>query len=430
MTARLAARVAAAAASVLALGAAPAAAHAIYDITPDLGTPVVQTTAPLSAAVSPFARAARGPTAHIASLAYEGGQVLHSNRTHAIFWEPAGAGLSYPDGYAATVDQFFQNVAYDSHLPTNTYSLSGQYADSTGPAQYASSWAGPVLATDPLPHTTCTEPLVDGPGWSLCIDDEQIQAEIEHVIAADHLKTGPNDIYFLVMPPGLGACQTSGPADCALGGKTAGSFCGYHSVTDNSRFLYAVIPYNAQPGHCQSTNPRPNDNPADPTLSTVSHEQIETITDPYGDAWVNTNGDEAADICITTYGPSLGGSGTSAYNEVIHGGHYYLQAIYSNWDRDCEPRATPDEVAIHLANRALAGTPLPLAAVATPAHGAITAYRWTIGAGDTARGAQPRHAVVSRPGRYLVSVRTTDSAGLWAFAHRAITVARSAIKRR
>jgi hypothetical protein len=250
------------------------------------------------------------------------------------------------------------------------------------------------------------------------------------VIASDHLRTGPNDIYFLVMPPGLGACETSGPADCALGGKTSGSFCGYHSVTDNSRYLYDVIPYNAQPGHCQSTNPRPNDNPVDPTLSTISHEQIETITDPYGDAWVNNNGDEAADICITTYGPNLGGSGTGAYNEVIHGDHYYLQAIYSNWDHACEPRATPDKVTIQLTGKALAGTPLPLFADATPAHGKITSYLWTLGAHAGAQGTQPAHAVLDRPGRYQVTVRTSDTAGLWAFAKRTITVTRTRVKRR
>jgi hypothetical protein len=426
-------------AAALALAAAPAQAHTIYDLTPDVSGTVTRATQALSPGQSPFAgaaqtvqaaratpgaRAASGP-AQTASLGYEGGQVLHTNRTHAIFWEPAGSGLAYPEGYTAIVAQFFQNVAADSHLPTNTYGLTGQYTDASGPAVYDSTWGGEVLATDPLPNNTCAEPLGNGPGWSVCIDDEQMQSEIEHVIAADHLKTGPNDIYFLIMPPGLGACESGGPADCALGGKTAGSFCGYHSVTDNSRFLYAVIPYNAQPGHCQSTNPRPNGNPVDPTLSTISHEQIETITDPYGDAWVNPNGDEAADICITTYGPALGGSGSSAYNEVIHGGHYYLQAIYSNWDHACEPRTPPDHVAIHLTGAAIAGKQLPLLADATAMHGRITSYQWTLGARGAARGAQP-DAVLTRPGRYLLTVRSTDSAGLWAFAHRMISVGRAA----
>ena len=51
--------------------------------------------------------------------------------------------------------------------------------------------------------------------------------------------------------------------------------------------LYAVIPYNAVPGHCQSDNPRPNSSTADPALSTLSHEHIETVTDPDGDAWTD-----------------------------------------------------------------------------------------------------------------------------------------------
>ena len=61
-------------------------------------------------------------------------------------------------------------------------------------------------------------------------------------------------------------------------------FCGYHTVS-SSDTLYAVIPYNAVNGHCQSGNPRPNASTADPALSTISHELAETVTDPYGNAW-------------------------------------------------------------------------------------------------------------------------------------------------
>ncbi len=33
-------------------------------------------------------------------LPYNGGPVLHSNRTHPIFWEPAGSGLTFDPGYS------------------------------------------------------------------------------------------------------------------------------------------------------------------------------------------------------------------------------------------------------------------------------------------------------------------------------------------
>ena len=86
------------------------------------------------------------PLAHAANLPYGGGPVLHSNRTHVIFWQPAGSGLSYEAGYMSTIDTFLADVAADSHKPTNPYGLSGQYTDSRGPAAYNSSFAGAIRA--------------------------------------------------------------------------------------------------------------------------------------------------------------------------------------------------------------------------------------------------------------------------------------------
>src|SRR2546430_1921465 len=74
--------------------------------------------------------------AHMASrhanLPYGGGPVLHSNRTHAIFWQPAGSGLAFEPGYQSLIESFLGDVAADSHRTTNVYSLSGQYTDDAG----------------------------------------------------------------------------------------------------------------------------------------------------------------------------------------------------------------------------------------------------------------------------------------------------------
>jgi hypothetical protein len=413
MSTRAVAFIAAATALAILASAGSAFAASLYGVTPDVGAGPA-----LSAAASPFATIAASP-----DLPYNGGQVLHSNRTHAIFWEPAGSGLSFPPGYEALVEQFLTGVATDSHLPTNVYSLSGQYTDSSGSAVYASTFAGPVVATDPLPAGSCTEPLVTGPGWTACVSDQQLQTELEHVVSTNDLPHGPNDIYFVITPPGLGSCEASGPSNCALGGSKSGSYCGYHSVSNQRQLLYAVIPYNAVHGHCQSGNPRPNANPADPALSTISHEQSEIITDPYGDAWVRASGDEGGDICIRRYGPTLGGTGAAAWNQVIAGGHYYLQAEWSNWDHACEAQAQPDSLSFSLASRPRAGHPIQFVAHAVAAHGRITSYAWSFGLHDTARGAKPR-PVLTKPGAYAVTLRSTDSAGLWAFARRTIAVTR------
>ena len=90
--------------------------------------------------------------------------MLHSNRTHVIFWEPAGSGLSFDPGYESLIETFLIDVAADSHRTTNVYGLSGQYRDSDGPAAYDSTYGGAVLANDPLPPNGCTEPPTGPPG--------------------------------------------------------------------------------------------------------------------------------------------------------------------------------------------------------------------------------------------------------------------------
>ncbi len=201
------------------------------------------------------AGAGRAPIARIASIPYEGGPVLHVNRTHVIFWQPAGSGLAFDPGYMALVTQFLSDVAHDSHMVTNEFGITGEYADAGGPAAYASSYGGSVLDVDPLPANGCSEPSQTGPGWSVCLTDAQLQDELDHVLSVDRLPAGGDNIYFLVMPDGFGDCQDSSSSSCALGGPATG-YCGYHSSTDSGT-LYAVIPYNAVAGHCQSDNPAP-----------------------------------------------------------------------------------------------------------------------------------------------------------------------------
>jgi PKD domain len=372
----------------------------------------------------PSGRAASAAAdAYAANVPYGGGTVLHSNRTHLIFWQPAGSGLTFEPGYEALIEGFLANVAAASHSTTSTYGLTGQYRDSSGPAAYDSVYAGAVVATDPLPSNECTEPAATGPGWTVCLTDSQLQAELEHVVAANHLPTQKRDIYFLLLPDGFGSCLDSSSTSCALGGSASG-YCGYHSLTGNGRIRYAVIPYNAVQGHCQSDNPRPNNSTADPALSTISHEQIETITDPFGDAWIDASGNEIADLCITTFGPAIGGSGQGAWNEDINGGHYYLQEVWSNASHACEPRAKPDSASF---TSALTGPPfwtLAFTARAADPEGRIVSYRWFFSRDQTGGGRTAYHRY-RYAGNYRVLLRVTDSWDNWTFSARRVHVGKA-----
>jgi hypothetical protein len=370
------------------------------------------------------------PLARIANLPYDGGPVMHSNRTHVIFWEPNGSGLAYDPGYQTQVERFLHRVARDSHKTTNVYSLTGQYRDAGGPAAYDSRYAGAVVDTNRLPTNGCAEPpgplpLGTGPGWNVCLTDQQLVSEIRRVTRADHLPLTPKDIYFLVLPNGFGVCEGAGPPGCALGGTDdSRSFCGYHSNDPEGELLYAVIPYNALPGHCQSGSPRPNGSTADPTISTLSHEHNEAVTDPTGDAWIDSSFDENGDLCIDMsvhVPPTLGGSGDSRWSQVIAGGHYWLQEEWSNADRGCVASARRDSAAFRAPNRILAGKGLKLTAMAHAGRGSIRAYNWFFGNRGRARGRTVRHTF-SRPGSYRLVLRVTDSWANWAYAVRTVTV--------
>jgi hypothetical protein len=390
---------------------APAAAKPL-GVVPDLAT--ATSTVPVAPGFTGFDHMeARTATS---SISYQGGPVLHASRTHLIFWAPSNhPDLRFEPGYMALIERFSRNVARASRSTRSIFGITGEYRDPGGPAAYASTYAGQVVDTDPTPASGCTEP-VTGPGWTTCVTDRQLQEELSRVIAARSLPTGAENVYFIITPDGLGSCAGS---DCALGGPDGG-YCGYHSFLD-SHLLYAVIPYNAVPGHCQSTNPRPNASPADPALSTIAHEQAETITDPYGNGWMSSGGSEIADLCLTSYGPALGGTGSAEWNETIAGGHFWLQELYSRIAGGCAPRSQPDSADIVGPGRIVAGEPLRLTARADQPGGRIVAYNWNFGDRHGGRGQRPQHTY-QRAGVYHVFLRVTDSAGNWAHAKRTLTV--------
>ena len=371
------------------------------------------------------ARVAAAPTAHIASLAYNGGPVVHANRTHLIFWQPAGSGLSFDPGYEALTERFLGDVAADSHLQTNVYSLTGQYKDASGPATYDSTFGGAVVARDPLPANDCVLPLT-GPGWSDCVVDQDLQDEINRVISAHHLPTTQQDIYFLLTPSGLGSCESPNAlvltaSNCSLGGAADnGAYCGYHGVT-NSGLFYAYLPYNDVPSHCQTPLPEPNANAADVTISTLSHEHNEMVTDPDGRGWIDSNGNEIGDLCASTFGSNLGSTAGGPYDQLINGHGYYTQLEYSNASAGCAASAPGDETSFTAPAVAAGDRSVVFRGAASQPGGSIVAYDWSFGDRTLGSHRLTTH-VFTRAGTYTVYLRSTDSWANWSFAAHGIRI--------
>lgn len=287
-------------------------------------------------AATPGGRALAGKLAHrglglglgasSSNLQYNGGPVMHSDANYAIYWEPSG--YSTTSTYKSVVNGYFANVAAASGATTNNYSVATQYYDGAGNIAYNATSGGSFVDTDPYPSLGCVS-TTGGP----CVNDSQLQTEVAKVVAARGWPTGLGAEYFVYFPSGVTTCTSIASYECS-----GTIYCAYHSSlgSGNATILYANMPYDAISG-CDSGE-HPNGDPADAELNVTSHENIETITDPLGNAWYDSSGQEIGDKCNFTFGSPLGGAPGAEYNEQIASGNYYLQEEWSNAASGCIQR--------------------------------------------------------------------------------------------
>ena len=275
--------------------------------------------------------------------------------------------------------------------------MSAQYQDSTGTfARYKTAFGGALADTDPYPASQCpaAKPV------KACLTDPQIQAELEHFVAAHHLKTDLGHEYFLLAPPHVEDCfNNNAHASPPYGGCSAGEpfkfalFCAYHLQTTLSPMLfYAVDPFDATNGGCEDGN-NPTGNIAGGEINGgLSHEQNESVTDPVpNDAWTNGagahQGQEVGDQCIGQFGTPLGTHDGAKYNQVINGHFYWFQEEWSNQGHSCLQRLTPAASRPKAVFTVTAGSGLTLKfdASGSSAPGGIAEYVWQF---NDANGAQ------------------------------------------
>ncbi len=345
-------------------------------------------------------------------LLYHGGPVMHEQTAYAIFWVPSG--YSLPAGYGAAIESYFEKVAADSRRSTNVYSVGAQYTDGSGHATYIDSYGGAVTDTTAYP-TSGTCPTYSGvESFTACITDAKLEAEVESVVNAQGWPDGLGAEYYVVLPPHAGSCF-----------ETAGSicfdkqFCAYHSYSEPAGDIYSNISYS--PGDVfgcgvgEYPNGHANGN-VDDTLSSLSHEANESITDPHLNAWYDIEGFENGDECRNSdddYGTPLGGGAGALFNQSIDGGHYFLQQEWSNHVGDCAQRVTPATPEI--------ADPGPVegdkaasfdASASTPGEASIVSYHWDFGDGGSAGGPAPSHTFAIGGGTFVVTLTLEDAWGL------------------
>lgn len=422
------------------LGAVCAAAVALVVFVPAADAIVVNTPGgpvsylPLSEASAPSA--GLSPTASTVPtgeppLLYHGGPVMHSQTAYAIFWAPSG--FSFPSGYQTGIENFLEHVAADSGKSTNVYSVSAQYTDGAGHATYLDSYGGSFTDTTAYPTSGTCPPYsgFHGETYTACITDEKLEAEVLADITANSASGWPHGLgaeYYLVLPPHAGSCFDATHGACF---DTEHGFCAYHSFTEANTSIYANISYSpGDPSGCgvgEYPNGHANGN-VDDTLSSLSHEANESITDPLLNAWFDEEGLENGDECRNSsddFGESLGGSAGTLFNQAIDSAHYYLQQEWSNDIEDCAQRVEPATPKIADPGAVAPGQSVLFnGSSSVPGSGGIASYHWDFGDGHGASGATASHAFAG-PGVFTVTLTLEDDGEFTYSTSREVTVATS-----
>lgn len=345
-------------------------------------------------------------------LIYHGGPVMHEQTAYAIFWIPSG--YSLPAGYGAAIESYFENVAADSRRSTNVYSVATQYTDGSGHATYIDSYGGAVTDTTAYPTSGTCAPYSGVESFTACITDAKLEAEVESVVNAQGWPDGLGAEYYVVLPPHAGSCFETAGGECF-----DKQFCAYHSFTETSGDIYSNISYSpgdvAGCGVGEYPNGHANGN-VDDTLSSLSHEANESITDPHLNAWYDFKGFENGDECRNSsddYGTPLGGGTGALFNQAIAGGHYLLQQEWSNHIDDCAQRVTPATPAIADPGSVEGNEAVPFdASSSTPGEAPIVSYHWDFGDGGSTGGPTPTHTFAAAGGTFAITLTLEDEWGL------------------
>ncbi len=399
--------------------------------------------------------AAAAPSAN-GNLDYHSGPILHSSAPYLIFWTPPGETIG--EATESLLTSYFTDVAADSGNSANVYGVGRQFTDGTGFADYrqAFSPSQAIADTQPYPATgNCTHTSTQHP---TCLTDAQLQAEITRLIGAEGLPTdgpagaselnGNAPIYLVVLPSDVNEC--TGGSNCA-----ANNFCAYHSVLNagGNLVLYASIPTllaATNPKSCQADGHNvaqsPNgDQVGDVAIKYMSHEDSETITDPLGTGWWNSNsGSEDGDNCNfsgafnpnqgsnpNAFTPTLGGSAAAGtlFNQSINGDSYYIQSEWSNGDVDCELR--PSSGAIFASFSASPGpvvsAPVILDPTGSSSSNGYSSVSWSFGDGATSfdssgSGPTTMTHTYGAPGTYTAVLTLVDPMGGISQASQQVTV--------
>jgi hypothetical protein len=290
-------------------------------------------------------------------LIFHGGPVMGTRSTGPlvitpIFWNPAGHQMT--SAYKDIITTYLADVARSSGSDNNVYSVPTEYYGSNGTNRYRIELGTPINDKHQLPADGCTVAstdtqgiYADNSGYDACLDDAQVIAETDRIVAERGLPRDFAHIYVLYLPKHVESCFSAGSTTtasnaCTINYQPSAAYCAYHSQAPSGT-VYANMPYPIYlsatkftcgtdvnfPGVVQTPNGNPD---ADTEISPTSHEVVEAITDPDTQTgWYDSKGFEIGDECAYIFGQTSGTPG-QLYNQVIGHHHYLTQEEFSNRD--------------------------------------------------------------------------------------------------
>lgn len=249
-----------------------------------------------------------------ADLVYHGGAVVTSAEHDLVYFDcPAG-----PTACWGNPSAFLRNLNASSLIH-----VTDQYVGTTASYRY------PVGGSVSINHTLQTNVL----------GQNDILSIVHAAAVKLSVQSGYRNIVHVFLPRGIDTCFDLTSICYSPDNPPSFYFCAYHGsvvFSDVGHILYTVEPYQNVPG-CQSATPTPNGVLVDSTASVLSHEVIETITDPDLSAWWSDislieQGAEIGDICEPS-GNFMGQFLDPVF--PVNGKNYKIQLEYSNKFHGC-----------------------------------------------------------------------------------------------
>jgi hypothetical protein len=267
---------------------------------------LVGTATPSSSAVPPQSAYQVGGSARLGTaphLTYYGGRVLSHVKVDVVVWGSWSYGTTVPLTGTRSITSFARGITASSYVDW--------LREYDTPTQQIARGTFDAL------YTVHPAAFNNGP----IVTDAQIRLTLNQMITAAKLPKPTGDRVYVVF-------FRKGQTISRPEGTSANMFCAYHDTMSYPlhSVYHAVIPYELGNRGC-----RPAPFALDSVTTIVSHELVESITDPgiglHRLAWYDKFNGEIGDICAHTSTPGavIGGDGV----------RYVVQREWSNRLRSC-----------------------------------------------------------------------------------------------